>query len=558
MIDENGRFVPCVSRNADGTFLWEGLAGVGDSATEFYEGAKNSGKPYITEPFAYSYGGVESNVYSICLPIIESGNVIGVIGADIMLVSTDELMNSASILENGYLFLLSSGGTVIASPTEEYVLKPYTDISYLKEVSDEIEGAEKGTEWYGTVDGRMLYLTPVTTGDVPNNLVMGGTVQESEFNSSTVSLMIVIIAFGAAIVMLVTFTTISTVTKAIKPLEGIIEGAKKISAGDVDSINIQKTAVETNNEVELLSNAFVDMAESIKAQSELISAVAEGDYSVRAKERSDNDMMNKAINRMIDAMNTTFGLMRSSSNEVKNGAEQISVTADALASGSTEQAATVEELSASVGDVGERATLNADMAANAYNLSEKIRHNAEKGNAQMNELKAAVSEIESASHDISMVIKVIDDIAFQTNILALNAAVEAARAGEAGKGFSVVADEVRNLASKSAEAAKETGVLIENSIQKSGRGAAIAIETAESLDEIVSGINESAKVVRNISEASSEQKKSIESINSALEQFSVVVSRNTASAEESAAASVQLTSQAELLDENLQKFKLSK
>jgi methyl-accepting chemotaxis protein len=207
-------------------------------------------------------------------------------------------------------------------------------------------------------------------------------------------------------------------------------------------------------------------------------------------------------------------------------------------------------------EILEKTGENSKMAENAATLALKIKSNAEKGNEQMGEMTEAVEEITKSSADISKVIKVIDDIAFQTNILALNAAVEAARAGEAGKGFAVVADEVRNLASKSATAAKETNDLIESSVKKAEFGAKIASETAVSLSEIVSGIAESSDLVTEIARSSEEQSTAISQVNMAVEQVSEVVQRNSATAAESAAASEELTAQSVLLLENVTKFKL--
>jgi methyl-accepting chemotaxis protein len=207
-------------------------------------------------------------------------------------------------------------------------------------------------------------------------------------------------------------------------------------------------------------------------------------------------------------------------------------------------------------DLLEKTSENSKLAENAATHAHTIKANAEKGNAQMGEMTEAVAEITKSSADISKVIKVIDDIAFQTNILALNAAVEAARAGEAGKGFAVVADEVRNLASKSATAAKETNALIESSVKKAEVGAKIASETAISLTEIVSGIAQSSDLVTEIARSSEEQSKAISQVNMAVEQVSEVVGRNSATAEESAAASEELTAQSALLLGNVTKFKL--
>ena len=235
--------------------------------------------------------------------------------------------------------------------------------------------------------------------------------------------------------------------------------------------------------------------------------------------------------------------------------KQIADGAQTLAQGSTEQASTVEQLSSAVSDITQKTKTNAEMAGKAANLAETIKQNAEEGNKHMDEMMSAAEEINNASQEISKVIKTIDDIAFQTNILALNAAVEAARAGQHGKGFAVVAEEVRNLASKSAEAAKDTTGLIENSIEKAALGTKIANQTSQSLGEIMSGINESNEIVNEIAKSSGDQSMGISQINTGIEQVSSVVQQNSATAEESAASAEEMSTQSHLLEELVSRFK---
>ncbi len=236
------------------------------------------------------------------------------------------------------------------------------------------------------------------------------------------------------------------------------------------------------------------------------------------------------------------------------GSGQISDGAQTLAQGSTQQAASVEQLSSSIAEIADKTKANAAMAGKAATLANTIKHNAEKGSAQMDELTGAVREINTASQNISKVIKTIEDIAFQTNILALNASVEAARAGQHGKGFAVVAEEVRNLATKSSVAAQDTGALIANSVEKAELGARIADETASSLTEIVSGINESSRIVTEIAKSSEEQSLGIAQINKGIDQVAQVVQQNSATAEESAAASEEMSSQASMLEDLLMQY----
>jgi methyl-accepting chemotaxis protein len=259
---------------------------------------------------------------------------------------------------------------------------------------------------------------------------------------------------------------------------------------------------------------------------------------------------------MSNGLNQVLRDINMASSQVSTGAGQVADGATALAAGSTEQAASVEELSGSIAEIAERTKKNAQLADQAAALAGTIKQNAEKGSRQMDEMMAAVKDINLSSQDIGRVIKVIDDIAFQTNILALNAAVEAARAGQHGKGFAVVAEEVRNLAAKSADAAKDTESLIANSMQKAELGVRIAGETSASLIDIVSGIGESNRLVTEIATASEAQAMGISQINIGIDQVAMVVQQNSATAEESAAASEEMSGQAVLLQQLIRQFKL--
>jgi len=298
---------------------------------------------------------------------------------------------------------------------------------------------------------------------------------------------------------------------------------------------------------------FVD---EIIGVSKVLEAISVGDITLEAHILSDKDTIGLSLKSMLDNLNNMFAEINSSTNQVSAGSRQVADGAQSLAQGSTEQAASIEELSSSISEISERIKMSADTAEKTATLSNTIKVSAEKGSLQMDEMISAVNEINEASKNISRIIKTIDDIAFQTNILALNAAVEAARAGQHGKGFAVVAEEVRNLASKSAEAAKDTGSMIQNSMDKAALGSRIAGETATSLKEITTGINESGQLIAEIAVASEQQAMGIGQINIGIDQVAQVIQHNSATAEESAAAAEEMSGQSDLLQQLIAQFKL--
>jgi methyl-accepting chemotaxis protein len=306
-----------------------------------------------------------------------------------------------------------------------------------------------------------------------------------------------------------------------------------------------------SNSISFISNIINDLSRTLDNISK-----SNLDIEVHGSYKGDFNKLKNSLSNIVNNYNKVLNDIGSSSEQFALSAQQLSVSSQHLSEGALEQTNSIENLMSSMVIIKEQTTKNAKNSKEAKDLSNLAKDDALLGDKRMHDMLDAMHTINESSSNISKIIKVIDEIAFQTNILSLNAAVEAARAGEHGKGFAVVAEEVRNLATRSADAASETTELIENTISKVSIGSKIANETASSLKNIVTGVEKTASIVSSISESSNEQANNIVNINSSINKIVKVTQNNSATAQESAAASQELTSQSVLLKEKIKLFNL--
>jgi len=408
------------------------------------------------------------------------------------------------------------------------------------------------------------YYSPIITEEGVVGMLFNGVLIDEALagqRSMMSSVLVIGIICGIVGVLLIIVFNMFAVSK---PLKKIGAFAEKIASGDlgISSASASTVDVRSSDEIGVLARtlerAFAQMKGYVGEIRERMNSLAEGDLSTESTYDFQGDfvLIKDSINEHVRNLNHTMTEINNSSSQVSSGAKQVADGAQSLAQGSTEQAVAIKELSKSISEITEKTKINAATADKTSALSATIKENAEKGSRQMDDMIAAVNDINEASMNIGKIIKTIDDIAFQTNILALNAAVEAARAGKAGKGFAVVAEEVRSLASKSAEAAKDTGSMIQNSMEKAELGSHIAGETAASLNDIVVGIKESSGLITEIAKSSEEQSLSITQINTGIDRVAQVVQQNSATAQESAAASVEMSGQSDMLQQLIAQFDL--
>ncbi len=524
------------------------------SSKEYYK-AVTENRICITDPYVDAItGGI---VITISGPITVNGKIEGLAAVDIAIEKLTKMVGEYALGDTGYFSLITKNNIVAAHRDEDSLLKPIDEISLSDSIIASINSGSQEVSEY-VYKNEKLFGNSVSIGSTGWKIL--SSMPEKEFMADTRQLLTTIITVFLIVLIILLITLAILINKMTKPIKKLTETTNKLAKGDLNvSLEIKsddeigELAKSVDSLTLRLKSYILYINESVKVLSE----VADGNLAMELENDYEGEFakLKAALIHVSNTLTDTIGKIKNSSSSINMNAEQVSTGAQTLAQGTTEQASAIEELSAEVNEIYQTIVGNADYAKNAGDKATEASREVEIGNGHMRDMLSAMDEISNSSSEIGKIIKVIDDIAFQTNILALNAAVEAARAGSAGKGFAVVADEVRNLAQKSAEAAKQTTTLIENSIQAINKGTVLADEAEKSLSSIVSKTNETNELINEIVKASSQQTVSVNQIRSGIEQISSVVQENAATAEASAANSEELSGQSQILNDLISRFK---
>lgn len=556
-----------LDRGASIDYEGHGSNGVNYDDRDYFKAAME-GRTTITEPIIDTNGKLS---VIIAAPLWENGELNSKVVGCVYFVPNEEFLNdivrTLKINENGAAYIIDKNGNTIADVDMQLVKdgeniqkKAEEDPSWtaLAQAHEKMEAGEKGFAQY-TSNGitKFVGYAPIPN---TNGWSIAVTAHSDDYMVHCFKgfIILAIICAASAVVGGIIAGAISR--KIGKPIRLCAERIEKLSEGDLTS---PVPMVKSHDEVKILAKSAAKVVNEQNAMisdiGNILSNMAQGNFDVHSKDadntyRGDYKVLIESVRDINKKLNDTLSQISIAGDQVSSGSEQVSAGAQSLAQGATEQAASVEELAATIQNINAHIGATSQDCQKGRQLVDETAEYIGAANEKMQNLTAAMQEINDASTEIGKIIQTIEDIAFQTNILALNAAVEAARVGEAGKGFAVVADEVRNLAGKSADAAHDTTVLIERAVAAVENGNNITNETAQAVSEVEARSGGVSDIVNKIAAASLEQSDMVKQVNIGVEQISNVVQTNSATAEESAAASQELSAQAQTLQKLVSRF----
>ncbi len=527
----------------------------------YYKLAAEGRKAVVTEP--YDYEG--TTMVSYASPVIHDDELIGVVMADIKVENFDRVETTSENFPSMYSTIYNDAGMIVYDSEDKNdigrMLQEFTPkASELKEIRDSMAKGEAFLIETTREDGRKVtrFFTPIHAAE--QTWWSLTAISSRDIDASVRKTVFWMILLSVIALFTIILTIVLVLRKMLRPVQGVVDAAKNIAEGNLD-VRFGQTS---EDEIGVLSRTFEKMAENLNQivtdMKRILGEMAEGNFDVKTNAEESYvgafEGLLSSVRKMNIRLSGTLSQIGVSANQVSIGSDQMSSGAQALSQGAVEQAASVEELASAIEGILGQVQNTAGNAADARTRSTASGEEISICSSQMHDMVEAMDEIGRKSAEIGKIIKTIEDIAFQTNILALNAAVEAARAGEAGKGFAVVADEVRNLAGKSATASNSTSDLIKGAADAVDKGVRIANQTAESLMKVVESTQTVSGIVDKIAEAAASQSESLSQVTTGMNQISSVVHTNSATAEESAATSEELSSQAQLLRNLVRQFKL--
>ncbi|MEY8235611.1 methyl-accepting chemotaxis protein [Lachnospiraceae bacterium 66-29] len=538
--------------------------------TAFFQEAFK-GSVYVSEPITSGTQGYLQ--IAIAAPLWKDGlygtEVVGVVYLAPEENFLNDIMVATNVSEHGSAYMIDNTGNVIAHKDIELVknrdnsieaAKTNSALKPLAKLEQKMVKGESGfgTYRYGGVKKIMAY-APVKNS---NDWSIAITAPLSDFIGETIIGIVITILIVAAAIAVAVVMVKKLAENIGTPIRLCAERLKTLAQGD---LHTEIPSVSSKDETLILVNATEDIVSGmgliIRDVDYILNEMSNNNFNVHSQSLEsyvgDFEGILKAVRRIKYSLSSTLIHIREAADQVGLGASQLAESGQALAEGATDQAASVEELLATVNSIADQVERNTENAMSTSQRATQIGKEADTSSAYIREMMQAMQRISDASMQISNIIQTIEEIADQTNLLSLNASIEAARAGEAGRGFAVVAGEIGHLANQCTESVEDTRKLIEAALNEVESGNQIAGETAKALQKVIAGMEEIVKSVEQVAENSNEQNNSMQQINETIEMISEVVQTNSAAAEQGSATSEELSAQATELNDLIESFQLS-
>lgn len=521
-------------------------------------GCIESKKPLLTEPYVDSSTG--KMILSAAAPVFNDadGTVLGAVGMDISLDHMTQLMSEYKIGRKGYIMLLSQNGTFLYHPQNDIIQKNLEDVNISRNVVDAVASENNEFLKYNAL-GSTKYGSLRHAGDT--GYVVLSSLPMSEYYEILIIMILSLMILFAIGIILITVSIRKSAASLTKPILELNRTAQQLAAGDLDvnlNITSRNEIGELGASIQKTVNRLKEYIVYIDETAETLAHIADGKLSIELK----NDYVGEfqkiktALLNISDSMNKVMIGINESSEHVSVGASELASASQVLAEGAEEQAASIEQLTATTNTVAEQVENNRREAEASARATAEATTMIEENQENMKLMMDAMNNIHQTSQQVVGIIQTIEEIASQTNLLSLNASIEAARAGEAGRGFAVVADEIGKLALESSQAASTTKELIEVSMEEIRKGNSIATHAMESLKESVNAIDHVNDMIQETSENVAVQAENMNQLRIGIEEIARGIQDNSAASQQTSATSEELASQAEILNTMVQKFDL--